>query len=193
VNEMTSKDGSATTAGESGTAKRRRRGGKRLRFKRWPQAPAPVKALWESASEEEKARAHEECAAILAWWLGRADRQEVAARLQVGPIRAWQLSQQALAGMAAGLLRQPRTRKALKPNLPPEEDPRALRKQIAALEKDLEVMKGLVELLRGLPANRGRIQEEKGSQEAAKTKRPGRSAGANGAVAASTPSRTAAR
>lgn len=186
---MTTSKDPASAAGISGAGKPRRRSGKRLHFRRWPTAPTPVRALWDSASEEERTRAHGACAAILEWWLGRMSRQEVAARLEVGPIRAWQLSQQALAGMAAGLLRQPRARKSTV-TLPPEQDPRALRKRLAQLQKELEVSQSLVELLRGLPGNRGRPEEGEtpSPQGRAPRKRPPATrqvaAGAGGTVAA---------
>jgi hypothetical protein len=70
----------------------------------------------------------------------------------------WQLSQQALAGMVAGLLRQPKRRvpkgEVTMPNA--ESDVRALRKRNAELEKEVEDLKVIQALLRELPGNRDR-------------------------------------
>ena len=84
---------------------RRRR---KASFKMPKKVAMPVRGLWESASEEERAVAHRTGVAILEMWLGQASRQEVAERLNVPPLRIWQLSQQALSGMVAGLLKQPK-------------------------------------------------------------------------------------
>ena len=116
----------------------------------------PVRALWEQASEEERTRAHRTGAAILEYWLGRVTKQEVAQRLELPPLRIWQLSQQAISGMLAGLLVQPRKRGATAMPRDPEDDPKVLRKHIARLEKQLEVARQLIDLLRELPSNRGR-------------------------------------
>jgi hypothetical protein len=72
----------------------------------------------------------------------------------VPPLRIWQLSQMALSGMLAGLLRQPKTRKRGRPLPPassPEEDPRILKKRIVELERKLKTTEDLVRVLRDLP------------------------------------------
>jgi len=86
-------------------------------------------------------------------WLGRKSRSQVAAELSLPPLRVWQLSQAALAGMLAGLLKQPRGR-GLGTSGPSEEDPRALKKRIAALEQENETLRTLVEVLKTLPSAR---------------------------------------
>ena len=116
----------------------------------------PIRALWEGATEEERKGAHETAAAILEWWLGRANKSEVAGRLKVPPLRVWQLSQQALSGMVAGLLRQPRWRKKEGVPMGPGDDRKALQKENAQLKRRLELTESLVKLLRDLPENRGR-------------------------------------
>src|SRR5215470_17346807 len=78
-------------------AKRRRRGGKRVKFERLPPPPLPVKALWTAASEEERQRAHQATSVMLAYWLGKIGKAEAASQLSVNELRVWQLSQQALA------------------------------------------------------------------------------------------------
>src|SRR5688572_843163 len=134
-------------------APRTRRGKKRLVFQPPRQMPSPVRALWESASTEEKARAHRSCVAILSMWLGRQTRAAVSQELELPPLRVWQLSQSALAGMLAGLLKQPRGRsKGLVAMQSDQEDPRALKKRIAELEKENSSLRDLVEVLRNLPS-----------------------------------------
>ena len=135
------------------TRRRRRGPGKRTDFKRVPKMPVPVRAVWDSASGEEREKAHGTSAAILQYWLGKRSKQETAEALGVKPLRVWQLSQQALSGMVAGLLKQPRKRRSAMVT-PPEDDPRALKKRIAELERELEIAQDVIELLRDLPANR---------------------------------------
>jgi hypothetical protein len=113
-----------------------------------------VRALWQSASPEEQKSAHELCMAILECWLGKASKQEVAARLSVPPLRIWQLSQMALSGMLAGLLRQPKTRPRGRPQPDPAmpgEDPRLLKQRIVELERKLKATEDLARVLRDLP------------------------------------------
>ena len=74
-------------------------------------------------------------------------------------MRIWQLSQQALSGMVAGLLKQPRGRKGIV--MDPGEDPKVLRKRIQQLERELETAKRLIEILKDLPENRPQIVEVK--------------------------------
>jgi len=68
-------------------------------------------------------------------------------------LRVWQLSQQAVSGMLAGLLKQPRRRSRvpLPPDLPASEDPRALKRRIAELERRLRNTEDLVRVLRTAP------------------------------------------
>lgn len=125
---------------------------KRASFKRPPHPAFPVRGLWEGASEEERTKAHVACMAILEYWLGRATKTEIAERLAVTPLRVWQLSQQALSGMLAGLLRQPRSRgKVVLPPARPQEDPKMLQRRIAELEVKLERTEDLVRVLKELP------------------------------------------
>jgi hypothetical protein len=135
-------------------APRERTRRKRTRFKSLPKPAVAVRSLWEQASEEEKARAHGLSMAILEYWLGKATKGEIARRLELPALRVWQLSQQALSGMLAGLLRQPKRRRrgpaALVP-LNPEEDPALLRKRILELERKLSRTEDLVRVLRDLP------------------------------------------
>lgn len=126
---------------------------KKRRFRKVPPMPVSVRALWESAGEEERALAHRRCAMILETWLGRTSRPAAAEALEITPVRLWQLSQRALAGMLAGLVTQPRTRGRVTMG-DPADDPKVLRKRIADLESELLVATDLITLLRELPTHR---------------------------------------
>jgi hypothetical protein len=156
---------------ESKEPKQRKRRVKNPKFKLPKSAPKPMKSLWDSASPEEKEKAHQAAAAILESWLGQATREEIAKKLGVPPLRVWQMSQQALVGLVAALLKQPKARKEAKPILPPEEDPVKLKKRIAILERDLEMTKELVGLLKEFPAHR-EGKEAEGEGKPGKKKKP---------------------
>lgn len=164
--------------------RRTRMGRKRTRFA-LPTHHAPsVKALWQAASSEEQAQAHRLSMAILEYWLGKTPKVEIARRLEVPPLRVWQLSQMALSGMLAGLLRQPKTRPRGRPSLPPaspEDDPRLLKQHIRELERKLARTEDLVRVLRDLPwvpketsATVMNREETRGSQAGARRRTPGR-------------------
>ena len=132
---------------------RTRRGKKRLVFQPPRQVPSSVRGLWEGAAQEERTKAHSTCVAILSMWLGRKSRAQVASELSLPSLRVWQLSQAALAGMLAGLLKQPRGRgKGPTTMQSGEEDPRALKKRISELEAENRALKELLEILKNLPA-----------------------------------------
>lgn len=146
---------SETTMQMNGTARlpRTRRGKKRLVFQPPRQVPSSVRGLWETAAPEERVKAHATCVAILSMWLGRKTRAQVASELEQPPLRVWQLSQSALSGMLAGLLKQPRGRgKGLTTMQSGEEDPRALKKRISELEAENRALKDLLEVLKNLPS-----------------------------------------
>jgi len=132
--------------------KRIRRTRKRTRFSIPQHPPQSVKSLWNQANQVDQERAHKYGIAILETWLGKKSRQEAADELGMPVLRIWQLSQQAVSGMLAGLLTQPRTRRSKKmPVLPPEDDPKILKKTIEKLEKELEIAHELIEVLKLLP------------------------------------------
>ncbi|MCB9832510.1 MAG: hypothetical protein H6807_08540 [Planctomycetes bacterium] len=111
-----------------------------------------MKALWQEASAEDKKKAHRIGMLVLETWLGKKGRKEAAAELGIPVLRFWQLSQQAVSGMRAGLLIQPRTRRtATMPELPAEEDPKVLLKRIAKLERELRTANDLIEVLKLIP------------------------------------------
>src|SRR5690606_21934758 len=137
------------------TPRRRRRNQK---FK-LPKKPAlPVKALWEMATPEQREKAHEASVALMEYWLGVITKQELSSRLKTSPLRIWQLSQQAISGMVAGLLIQPKTRaprgaKNMGLNQPkdPENDPKILKQRIVELEKKVWAQERLISILREMP------------------------------------------
>ena len=153
---------------------RTRRGRKRLVFQPPRQMPSPVRALWDAASAEEKERAHRSCVAILSLWLGRKTRMQVASELELPPLRVWQMSQSALSGMLAGLLKQPRGR-SRRPSAsePSEEDPRALKKRIAQLEQENDTLRTLVEILKSLPSAREPAPRPRGEKKKPQEKKSG--------------------
>lgn len=162
----------AMPATETSTKPRRvRRGRKRMHFKAVARVAQPVRALWDQASEEERQRAHATCGAMIEYWLGKVTREEVATRLQVTPLRVWQLSQQAVSGMTAGLLKQPRPRAvaAEVTARDPAQDPRMLKRRVAELERELKLAQDVVKLLRDLPGNREPGRERPARTDGAST------------------------
>jgi hypothetical protein len=159
--------------------KKRKMRVKNPKFKLPQKAPKPMKSLWDSASQEEKEKAHQAAAAILENWLGQTTREEIAKKLGIPPVRVWQMSQQALVGLVAALVKQPKARKEAKPSLPPEEDPVKLKKRIATLERDLAMMKELCGLLKEFPAHREGKEASERDGKTGKKKKPEVSAGAD--------------
>lgn len=134
-------------------APRTRRSRKRLVFQPPRNVPRSVRSLWDEASAEERTRAHETCVSILSMWLGQKSRTEVATELALPPLRVWQLSQAAVSGMLAGLLKQPRVRVRGRP-MEASEDERVLKERLAELEEENRSLRALVEVLRNLPPAR---------------------------------------
>lgn len=119
------------------------------------QYPAiPVRGLWDQASEEDRGRAQEKAAILLEYWLGQRTRIEAEVAMSVNPLRLWQLSNQAVAGMVAGLLTQPRSRKKVEMRMNNDEDPKKLKARILELEKMVETQKQLIAILRSMPGVR---------------------------------------
>ena len=181
-------DTTAKTPTEEARPRRTRTSRKRTRFASYPRPAIAVRGLWEQASEQEKRTAHRCCMAILEYWLGKASKVEIAARLEVAPLRVWQLSQQALSGMLAGLLRQPKRRaKVALPPASPEEDPTLLRRRIGELEKKLARTEDMVRVLRDLPWAKG-VETTPKKESDARTKRRGGPKRRRGVQASSTDS-----
>jgi hypothetical protein len=143
----------ATTATASPTEPSRtpRPRRRRAAISKWAQPVYPIKAIWDAATAEERDRARELATELLGLWLGQQTKEDLAKRLQVPPIRVWQMSQRAVAGMVAAMLRPPEGRVGPMPRLAPEV--RELRARVAALEKELAVSRSLVTLLRSMPGS----------------------------------------
>lgn len=136
-----------------------------------------MKALWQEASEEDRERAHRYGMVILETWLGKKSRKDGAAELEMPVLRFWQLSQQAVSGMLAGLLIQPRTRRSsTQPKPAPEDDPVELRKEIAKLERELKSSQNLIEVLKLIPGRPEAPPEREPKPKRKKKASPKRSA-----------------
>jgi hypothetical protein len=164
----------------SNGTRRHRTGKKRLKFAPPQIFPRGVRELWSAASREEQEQAHRSCTQILAMWLGKRRREEVSLELSIPPLRVWQLSQQALAGMLAGLLHQPRPRRRREETTmdPIKNDLRAQAKRIAELERLLADREDLIRLLSCLPKPRAEPSESVPPTLAAKTRTRGKRSGA---------------
>lgn len=153
---------------------KRRGKGRRKRSFSMSTPPWPVRSLWETASEEERQKAHQLGALLLELWLGRISRKELGEKIGVPPLRVWQLSQQALAGMVVGLLKQPKRPPkgaALPSSLLPQDNPKLLRAQLEEERRQKQVLEELVDILKDLPANREQ-SKPKGDSLQAKRGRP---------------------
>jgi hypothetical protein len=89
-------------------------------------------------------------------------------KIGVPPLRVWQLSQQALAGMVVGLLKQPKKppKGTPLPNLLPQDNPKQLRAQLQEELRQKKVLEELVDILKDLPANREQPKPKGDSTEA---------------------------
>ena len=157
---------SPTTAG----AAPRRRPRRMSRFSQVP-PPIPIRGVWLAATTEEHQQAHRIATLLLESWLGRRSRAEIGRELNLPPIRITQLSRMALAGMTTALLRQPTSSPKGRPPLPPEENPRLLKKRMAELEQENQLLQGLVTLLRDLPSNRALATPPAGEPAAPREKK----------------------
>jgi hypothetical protein len=147
--------------------------------------PRSFTALWQSASEEERVKAHQTATTVLKAWLGKTSREEAAQELGLTGLRFWQLSQQAVAGLVAGCLRQPRFRG--RADLGPEAEPVSeLKRRIHVLEREVEAGRRLIGLLRDLPGHR-----EAAAGASREVRRGVRGSGADDGGAAKEPGRAA--
>ena len=165
----------ASVQASDGRARRK----KRTRFKVPDWKPRPVKALWESATDDDRERAHQHAMVILEYWTAQLSKTEAAERLGLAPIRVWQLSQQAVSGMLAGLLTQPRDRGASTQAGNDCSDrwtarERTLEKQLKTLEQKLEASQRLVEVMRDLPVVRASREAVQGAASKPPKPKPGR-------------------
>lgn len=168
--ETTSPEAEISPQTQDSRPKRKRTGRKRTKFASPKSTPWPVRGLWEAAPQEQKEMAHQTCMLILEYWMGKKTKASAAKELGVSSLRVWQLSQQAISGMMAGLLKQPRRR------VGPEafergagESRESLQKRIMALEKELARTEDLVRVLRMAPWATART--ESGGKEVPKRAR----------------------
>lgn len=149
---------------------------RKQRFKNLPRPAIAVRGLLEAASEQERKKAQETCALILELWLGKTSKAEISRRLQLPPLRVWQLSQQALSGMIAGLLVQPRTRQRVTAGAgvasivkkDPATDTTQLQREIVSLKQDLMASSQVNAFLKQFPALTPAAKERRGEPHATK-------------------------
>lgn len=168
----------APVAAPAKAAKPPQRRRRRATVSKWARSVYPIKAICDASSEEEMAKARALATEVLGYWLGLQSKAELAAALGVPPIRVWQISQRAVAGMVAAMLKPPSGRRGAMPKLDPEV--KELRKRIAYLEQENETQRRLIRLLRTMPGNAHReLPEEErhgkspGARRRKKTDRPG--------------------
>ena len=158
-----SPDQAAPPAPSAPASDGRTRRRKRTSFKVPDWKPRPVRALWESATDEDRERAHKTSMVMLEYWTAQLSKQEAAERLGLAPIRVWQLSQQAVCGMLAGLLTQPRDRYGKGADDGACGDGRserrsrrehALEREVSRLKAKLVASERLIEVMRELPVIR---------------------------------------
>ena len=154
------------TRPESPAISKRTRHERKRRTRVLPRPAISIRGLWEAASPEELARAKEIALLIIEMWIGKTSKAEVARQLKMSPLRVWQLSQQAVSGVIAGLLIQPRTRprrrsaplagglEALVRRPAPSSDPELLRKEVRRLKQELLATEQVNALLRQFPVLR---------------------------------------
>jgi hypothetical protein len=87
------------------------------------------------------------------YWTGQITKSAASQELGEKPVRFWQLTDQAVKGMAAGLLWQPRLRGKRVLNAERAEV-LDLKKKISELEKKLWAQQKLIEVLKSLPSGR---------------------------------------
>lgn len=110
----------------------------------------PVRGLWDQATTEEQAQARQVAQVIMEYWMGRLTKKEATERLGMRPVRFWQMSNQAIAGMTAGLLTQPRYKKNA---FLPSNEVTELRAKVGKLEAQIDAQQRLIDVLRSIPGN----------------------------------------
>ena len=165
------------TNGTAAPRRRRKRTGRKRTVFQPPERPAlAVRELWKQASEEERKRAHELGMRMLEYWLGKKTRAELSEELGLPGVRIYQLSQQAVSGMLAGLLKQPRRRGGVAAQVEPTPgtDPVALKKRIRELEVQLSRTEDLVRVLRTAPWAKQVATPSQDGAAARRTRRAGK-------------------
>jgi hypothetical protein len=158
----------APTPLEEPRTRRSKRPGKRKSGFRMDTPPWPVRAIWETASPEERKKGHELGVLMLEHWLGRVSRKDLAEKLNLPPLRVWQMSQQALSGMVVALMKQPKLpmKGTPPPSEIPKEDTKALYRKIDDLQREKQVLADLVDLMKDLPTTKLGKKPGKGEKNA---------------------------
>src|ERR1700733_5231268 len=111
----------------------------------------PVRGLWEKASEDQRQKARENAKVIMEYWMGRISRSQAITKVEMRPVRFWQLTQQAIAGMTAGLLTQPRFRKGEFVGKNEQQEIKKLNAKIRELELTVATQQKLIEIFKSIP------------------------------------------
>lgn len=120
----------------------------------------PVRGLWEKATLEDKQRAQEFAKVIMEYWMGRLSRAQAITKVGMRPVRFWQLTQQAIAGMTAGLLTQPRFRKGEFMGKNEQQEIKKLEAKVKDLELMVATQQKLIEVFKSIPGYQGAITDD---------------------------------
>jgi hypothetical protein len=120
----------------------------------------PVRGLWERATLEDKQRAQEFAKVIMEYWMGRLSRAQAITKVGMRPVRFWQLTQQAIAGMTAGLLTQPRFRKGEFMGKNEQQEIKKLEAKVKDLELTVATQQKLIEVFKSIPGYQGAITDD---------------------------------
>ena len=129
----------------------------------------PIRQLWELASQEERSQAQKTSALILEYWQGRITKLAAAQSLAIKPIRFWQLSTQAILGMNVGLLVNPK--KYSEEFMKDKKMIKDLTKKTVKLEKQIELQKRMIDVIRILPGKKAGGKIKDGSFQRAQAER----------------------
>jgi hypothetical protein len=119
-----------------------------------------VRGLWEKASEDQRVKARENAKVIMEYWMGRISRAQAVTKVGMRPVRFWQLTQQAIAGMTAGLLTQPRFRKGEFVGKNEEQEIKKLNAKVKELELTVASQQKLIEIFKSIPGYEGAITDD---------------------------------
>lgn len=118
----------------------------------------PVRGLWDQATESERVLAKQIAMTMLESWVGIKTKSEAAKILGLRPVRFWQMSNQAMAGMMAGCLTQPRVRKKKGSEMGKQSEANQiieLQKQIKILLSKIEHQEVLIDVMKTMPGMNG--------------------------------------
>ena len=111
----------------------------------------PMRGLWDLATVEEREKAKQTAQAIMEYWMGYLTKRQATEKLNLTPVRFWQLTSQAVAGMTAGLLTQPRYRKADYMGKSEQQQIKQLRAKVRDLEQMVSSQQKVIEIMKSMP------------------------------------------